>query len=156
GSAMTFTPDGKHLVTGGTDGQTVCIWDTATGRLVDELPEPPTVMCSHCAADPAGLLAIATSAHTVCVMNYPATKEWRGLGRLDHAISGLAISPTGTTLAAADECGGVCLWDLSNERQLVRLRVKGEFAQVAFAADGKQLAVATRERLILLDTATGK
>jgi WD40 repeat protein len=155
GTAMAFTPDSKRLVTGGTYDQTVCIWDTGTGKLVDHFPLPQYGYCEQCAAGPGGRLAIATTARAVYVADDPARNEWQRLGQLAHGISALAISPQGTALAAADEQGSVAVWDAATHQQRFRITVKGGAARLVFSPDGKRLAIATRAALTVLDAAKG-
>jgi WD40 repeat protein len=78
--------------------------------------------------------------------------EWRYLWRLCHdgsrqtlrghtgEVTGLTLTKDGRTLATCGTDQSVCIWDLSS-RQHVKLRT-GNFSAVAFAPNGKTLALA--------------
>jgi WD40 repeat protein len=155
GSALAFTPDSKRLVTGGTYDLTVCVWDVATGRLTATLPLPANGYCAHCTAAEDGRLAVATTAQLVFVIDHPDQAGWQQLYKFSHAVSALALAPTGTALAAGDAGGGVCVWDTADYQTLFQLNLKGEVVQLAFSPNGKTLAVATPAQLLLLEARKG-
>jgi WD40 repeat protein len=69
-------------------------------------------------------------------------------GHAGSGLYGLAFSPDGETLASADEAGRVIVWDAGKGSKLHRWDLPGGPRQVAFAADGKHLAVSTNRSVV--------
>jgi RNA polymerase sigma factor (sigma-70 family) len=86
----------------------------------------------------------------------------------DRFLADYALSPDGTALLTLvsepgpDKAGVpttlrlVSLWDLATGRALWRVEVDAVYHASAISPDGRTIAVATAERIVLLEAATGK
>jgi RNA polymerase sigma factor (sigma-70 family) len=114
---------------------------------------------------------LATGCHgnnTINLWNVASGKEIRQFKASGPGVGALSFSPTGHALASGSEDGAVELWDpASGTRHWQRLQV-GEVQALAFAPDGKTLAVGgghcmsltparngNRPFLVLLDATAG-
>lgn len=68
---LDFSPDGRRLVSAGTDG-TVCIWDVATGMELLRLKVPGVAQFSHVAWSPDGQQLMAATDRPAIVLFGPA------------------------------------------------------------------------------------
>jgi eukaryotic-like serine/threonine-protein kinase len=155
-AAVTFSPDGRRLVTGGQD-HTARIWDAATGREMQVLRghESPVLAVGF---SPDGRRVVSGSGDGTM-------KIWdAGSGRETHALQGhtqgvtcAVFSPDGRRVASGGGEQGVRLWDAETGQEVAVLA--GDAAGVralAFAPDGLRLAVAAGEAGRVYDTVTGE
>jgi serine/threonine protein kinase/WD40 repeat protein len=114
----TFSPDGRWLVTGVRSD--FCFWEVGSWRLKARLPRDPRSLFSSVAfTRDGGLLALVEGRnrirlHEAATLRQLATLETPG-GRA--SLTGLALSPDGTRLAATTDCNVIALWDLHRLRQ---------------------------------------
>jgi WD40 repeat protein len=159
----TLAVSGHTLATGSTDG-TVRLWDLATHRgLGAPLTHPP----ADGAAD-IGAVAFSPDGRTLATANLSTVRFWnvatrRPVGLPLHnqeAVSAMAVSPDGLTLAAASIGGTVRLWDVPTRRQhgaTIGRPAQGigrAIAAVAFTPDGAHLVTAGARIARLWDTGT--
>ncbi|AWM39507.1 ECF RNA polymerase sigma-E factor [Gemmata obscuriglobus] len=170
-SRVCFTADSKALVTSGSWGTGTRFWDVATGKLVrsflaDEKEQPHGTSCS--ALSPNGkIFADATySSHSSASAVY-AVRLWdTETGKKLHDLSGhtdrigaVAFSPDGKYLVTGEppypfkwerrpRAGHVFVWEVATGRRVASLPI--EITAVAFAPDGKALAVAVADGTIQL------
>lgn len=156
--AVAFSPDGKLLATGGTDG-TIRLFETASGK---ELPTKreghiASVSSLAFAADDKKLVTGGRDdsvrfwdANTGRPLNCSILAE----GRLEH----LTCSPDGRIVAAAvmGTLTPLLLWDSRSGKEIRRSASLPFAASVAFAPDGKTFAVGGRNKqLEICETASG-
>jgi RNA polymerase sigma factor (sigma-70 family) len=130
---ITYTPDGKHLITASRD-QTVRLWDAATGKelrrfdrsakLVEMKPPQPGVRVAGAVYDPAAAFLVA-------------------------------LAPDGKTLAAT-RGAEVILWDVASGKERRRLAGPPGGSALGFAEGGKNLVLAAGDAAHIWETATGK
>jgi WD40 repeat protein len=153
GSALSFLPDGKHLLVAGRDGRIV-LWEIATGRelwhLNDSKLPGGTIYGAALSADGKLLVAdveqhmgFGASERGLVVWDVATRKELRRLDSPLRWVGGLAFSPDGRTLAAAAVDSECCLltWDVPTGRPRLRFGNRSVSIDGAtFSPDGKLLA----------------
>jgi WD40 repeat protein/serine/threonine protein kinase len=166
---VAFSPDGKQLATAGegrtepgkdTKGQDVAravggvqVWDAVSGKPIRSL-NGQSGRIRDVAISPDGRhLASSAWNGTVTLWELTSGKDlWTtqafepGAGKAPFPAWSLTFSPNGERLAAVGR-GGVKVWDAATGQDLPTLW-KGESGlhKVAFAPDGKRLAVASEVR----------
>ena len=159
--AVAFSPDGKTLISGGTDG-TIRLWEVprplpvagpVAGKEVQVLQTKEPVSAIALSAD-GRLLASGGGARTISVWNFGTRRVVQQL-ETSESVDALAFAPDGKTLAS-NGCRSVCLWDLNTSTARMTM-VDDLVGSLAFTPDGKAVAVGSyRSRVRLLDAATGQ
>src|SRR5262249_20861955 len=109
-----------------------------------------------------GTLLAASNGSVILLWETATGKPTRLFGKHVFGFHGAALSPDGKTLATAVGLGGrkqVSVWDIATGKERLRFQDEalGSGDQLAFAADGKALAVGSTDRSVLLwDPAAGK
>jgi WD40 repeat protein len=158
-----FTPDGRQLITAGTD-HCLRLWDPQTGLplgRIDGVDGP-------CALSPdARLLAEAGSDNQVRLWDLATARPVALCERQPglRGVTGLAFSPNGRVLAAAvaanpfgrDGDPAVCLWKVATSGSLTVLPWRPGLGRtsVTFAPDGKGLVTADGDAVRLWDPGSG-
>jgi len=144
-TGLAFAPDGKRLISGGSD-QKAHLWDVGTGQRLDVFGHPETRCESGVKVD------WSRDGKTL------ALAGWDGLPRLHDAASGkelrtfatdrgpagpLMPSPDGKTVAAVTRDRALRLWDAATGKEICTLaEFSHDVHDVAWSPDGKLLAVA--------------
>lgn len=144
-SAIWFGADGRELVTSDSFSGRPIRWQLATGRRAGDLPGAPAQSMSRDGSKivlddgPLVFLVDATTGDQI--------RQFRTTARV------VDLSPDGGTMAVIDDFGGAWLWDTStgHRRRLTRPD-DGQPAAVTFTPDGKTLAVAVDQRILLWRT----
>lgn len=152
---MIFAPDGKSLVTGG-DG-TLRLWDLSTGQLLRRY---------ELLSDWILRIAFSPDGKTLTVLEGHHDMTWRRLdvatGRERSRIEfpdtrDVALSPRGDRVAAVvRKENTVRIVDAATGKETLRLPYSGEDGGLAFAPDGRSLALADAAGLRVCDATTGK
>jgi len=149
--ALAFSPDGRLLATA--DGQHVVLWSFADPHRPERLGSVEATVSERSAmvfADDGRtlLLSGADTALSVWDVSDPTAPRRTGGPPPGGGHERVALSGKGDLLATADDSGGVVLWDLTDRthpRQLGPALQDGDtVASLAFDADGRTLATATR------------
>ena len=157
--AISFSPDGKTLVSGGRDN-TVRLWDVQTGELKNRLKGHRDDVNAVIFSEDGEMFASGSDDGTVRLWNVrtgETVATLKGDTKFPEEIRDLAFSPNGTTLASAttDE---IWLWDIDT-KQIIRI-LEGHTWQVsalAFSPDSETIASAGWDwTLRLWDAGTGK
>jgi WD40 repeat protein len=165
-TGMTFSPDGKTLVTAG-DDHLLQVWDMATGELRETLAGHNGRVFAPALSDAGGRLTAWSVSLDGQLIEWDLSGD-RRLGRpfaagqaatLGDSAAGVAVSPDGRLLASTDAEGRVRLIDTETLSEVRRLDAVpgGQALAVAFSSDGRTLAVAGQGVAIASrwDVATG-
>jgi RNA polymerase sigma factor (sigma-70 family) len=152
-------PDGKTLISAGWDGL-VRKFDLGTGK---EIPPPPGYVRHLALASSNGgkqfALADSVGRFDVCDAD---GKTLRTIDTRGAAISKVAFSPNGTTLACVEVDGAIRTWDWATGREGTGVTsatpgVQSRASVLQYSPNGRQLLVGLREsNLLCLDAATKK
>ncbi len=161
---LTFSPDGKLLLTNGTpwgrnsQSTTVKIWNAHTGASIAALSDQ-TGWVSMVAFSPDGdLMATSSYDDTVKIWN---TSNWQLeqtlLGHTDN-VDAVAFSPSGQFVVSGAYDATARIWDWRSGRQIHELRGhRGNVLRVAYSPDGQRVASGSFDGEVKLwDVATGQ
>ena len=156
-SPYSFSPDGKFVLIGDTDG-TSHLWDTRAGKEIRSFKSTTSVYSVAFSPDSRRVL-ISSQDKTVRVWDPQTGEELYRLPQIDDVWS-LAFSPDGNSVLLGGLAGIVRLWNVPPGSQLpIFNRHAGPAVGIAFSPDGNYLAtggLGVGGGLQLWDTATGQ
>jgi RNA polymerase sigma factor (sigma-70 family) len=154
---VALSPDGKLVATGG-DKDRPRLWDPATGKEQPPLEGKAGESRSLAFSPDGKLLAVGTRQLTVAWWDVTSRKLLHEESLATRAYTDymtIAFSPNGKVLACACFDGQIRLWDPATGKQLARRGSgQGMLGIVAFAPDGKTLALGGQGSVCLRDAAT--
>ncbi len=161
--AVAFAPDGRSILTAGSDGAR--LWDISTGEMRRVLPHPPLVRAA--AFSPDGTIVVTAGADRTARLW--DTKTGKAIGEpIVHRydVNAVAFSPDGLTILTGcgnavknDEVGTAQLWDAQTRKPLdtPAHQHRSMVNSVAFSPDGKSaLSGGWDNRVIRWDVSTGR
>jgi WD40 repeat protein len=154
--SAAFSPDGTTLAVAGC-GDSVALWDIATRRQVATLTSPLCPLAGQVLFSPNGRTLALFGGHAVSPTGrryHPAACLWNMATRRETTLTDPPLlaatsaqgtfSPSGTTLAVADNSGNIYLWNLAARRVTATVPASSDCASscpIAFSPDGTLLAV---------------
>jgi RNA polymerase sigma factor (sigma-70 family) len=156
---LTFTPDGKRLLSAG-GGGVIRLWDVATGEEALPFAEHVSYVNSVAYSPDGRLLATGGLDGAIRLWEPLSDKPARQLPDGHHQrVWQVAFAPDGRTLLSYGHDGSIRFWDVAAGRETRRLQIwtdarpPGSFA---LSPDGRTLAVWRKNGAVaLLDAATG-
>ncbi len=154
---VAFSPDGRHVATGSSDGSAI-VCDTATGSRIFRIRANwSATQLQDLVFSPEGRLLVTASEDATAQVWDAASR--RRLQTLMHegVVYDLAFSPDGRLLATASFDGTARVWEVGSGRQLLTLTHGREVYGVAFDSDGELLATGCRDKSARVwDVASGR
>jgi WD40 repeat protein/actin-like ATPase involved in cell morphogenesis len=155
-NAVAFTPNGKFMASGSSDG-TVRGWSLRTGESVGTLPGPQDrVTCVSFSPD-GRFLAAGGLDKTIRVWKLPKGEPLHAFKHMDWVWS-IAVSPSGQILASGGADKKIKLWSLETDELLNTLDGHSHWVMaLAMGADGRALASGGADGTARLwETSTGR
>lgn len=148
--AVAFHPDGERIAAVGLDGR-LGIWDTGSGRRLAQ-PAGHEAIVTAVAFDPAGNLLASGDRNGRVVLWRADSAEVPRSFDLGSLVNALAFSPDATLLAVATDEPEVTIWDVARANRVLDLagRHRDFVRDVAFSADGRQIATASEDGLVIV------
>jgi RNA polymerase sigma factor (sigma-70 family) len=156
---VSFTPDGKRLLTQGSDGM-VRLWDTTTGKELRHLADEGEGKLGAAALSPDGKrVAAAVEGPNGCIHIWDLENGTKigTLRRGNYPI--LRFSTDGKLLAATYLQWGLELWDVAGLRKVRSWQAHGahQVSTVAFSGDAQKMLTGSHDgKVRLWDVATGR
>jgi WD40 repeat protein len=151
--ALAFSGNGKRLA--GADHLHITLWDATTGQRLAAFQGQKQRAFALAFAPNVALLASGYGDGTVQLWDALKGEPRYILSGHDKPVFALAFTADGHLLASADFAGLVKLWDMASRTEWATFGKLGDnVAGVAFAPDGKTLAVAVGWTVELWDVGT--
>jgi WD40 repeat protein len=157
-NSVTFSPDGRFMVSGGYD-PIVTVWDAATGDEVKNLQGHTDYVNSVAFSPNGNRIASGGADKTIRVWDIVSGSELMALRGHSGEIYSVAFSPDGKRIASggADD-RTVRIWDVASGKELTALRGHNdEIIYVGFSHDGRRIVSSGEDKTIKLwDAVSGE
>ncbi|WP_293208259.1 NACHT domain-containing protein [Microcoleus sp. PH2017_01_SCD_O_A] len=148
--AVAFSPDGKLLATGGTDGVVRC-WDVASGKELLTCKGHSNWVSSVAFSPDNKTLASGSSDKTIKLWERHSGECLKTFQGHSDLVRSVAFSPDGKTLATGSDDRSVKLWNCHSGECLQTWQGHSNWVRsVAFSPDGKTLASGSNDRTVKL------
>lgn len=159
-TVAVFSPDNQTLLTGSTD-RSIRNWDVATRKLRGAMEGQPGIVTALTFSGDGKVVAGAFAANPqtgpadVKLWDFANGKELAAIGNLPTVMIGLACAPSGKPVVFWGQ-NFLKVWDGGQETWAPLDGVSGSARSASLSHDGKLLAVATENRLLIRDLGTRK
>ena len=150
---LSFSPDGKRLVSGaGLGDLTAIIWDIASGRSLSTLTGHTAEIYGVAFTPDGARVVTASHDHTLRLWSVPDGKLITSLEGHKDLVWSVAVSRKDGTIASGSQDGELRLWDGKTGKHLKVLANQGTtVGALAFSPDGTRLLSTCGQRLPCLD-----
>jgi WD40 repeat protein len=155
--SVAFSPDGKLLVAGDTDGQ-IRVWQVADGKEILSFQAHTSWIYSVVFSPDGITFASASRDKTISLWNVITGECLKTLQGETSSVRSIAFSPDGQIIASATFEKYIGLWDINTGECLIKLHYKDHWVRkVVFSPDGQTLASGgSDETVCLWDVKTGE
>ncbi len=155
--SVAFSPDGKLLATGDTDGE-IRLWQVRTGKQLFTFKGHTGWVWSVAWSPDGQTLVSGSEDQTLGLWDVPTGKCLKTLYGHTSLVRSVTWSPEGETLASASEDQTVRLWDVPTGKCLKTLHGHTSLVgSAAWSPDGRTLASGSHDQTVRLwDVRTGK
>jgi predicted NACHT family NTPase len=148
--AVEFSPDGKLLATGGTDGVVRC-WDVASGKELLTCKGHSSLVRSLAFSPNGEILASGSNDRTIRLWDCHSSECLQTLRGHSDMVRSVVFSPDGKTLASGSDDRTVKLWDCDSGECLQTWEGHNDWVRsIAFSPDGKTIASGSEDRTVKL------
>ena len=154
-SSVCFSPDGKHIVTGG--GNAVKVWDwkkIKEVRRLEGLYNNDFIETGLSFSPDGKYIAVGSNDKTIIVWDWKNKKEIQKLKGHTGCLSCVCFSPDGKYIASSGSWDDktVRVWDWKNGKEVQRLNIDEVWVEcVCFSPDGKYIASGDYETVRVWD-----
>jgi WD40 repeat protein len=149
-SSVSFSPDGKTLVSGSADN-TIKLWDVQTGKEITTLRGHDYSVTSVSFSPNGKTLTSSSLDNTIKLWDIQTGKEITTFRGHSDFLWSVSFSPDGKTLASSSLGKTIKLWNVQTQKEITTLRGhdKSVFS-VSFSRDGKTLVSGSADNTIKL------
>lgn len=146
----SFSPDGRHVVSGSTD-YTIKLWDAATGQELETLTGHDDAVSSVCFSPDGTRIVSGSEDATVRLWDAVTGDELKSLKGHGYPVNSVSFSPDGTHIVSCGHDYSVKLWDAVTGEQIDTHRQhKSWVYSVCFSPDGTWVASGSYGNSIIL------
>ena len=148
--SVSFSPDGKRIVSGSGD-ETIRIWDATTGKVLDTL-EGHTDDVTSASFSPDGKRIVSGSSsldNTIRIWDATTGKELETLEGHTNGVTSVSFSPDGKRIVSGSRDKTIRIWDATTGKELDTLKGHTSVvASVSFSPDGKRIVSGSWDKTI--------
>jgi WD40 repeat protein len=156
-NAVSFSPDGRHAVSGG-DDQTLKLWDIATGTEIRTFTGHASLVSSAVFSPDGRSILSGSWDQTLILWEADTGRTIRSFKGHSGSVSSVAFSPNGRYALSGSYDKSLVLWDVDTGRELKTLTGhSGYVTSVTFSPDGRSALSGSHDKtLILWNIETGE
>jgi serine/threonine protein kinase/WD40 repeat protein len=150
---VAYAADGKYVAAA--SGTIITIWETGSGRVIQEIEQESDVNCMEFTAAPHRLV---TGGKGLIIWNIENGKATQRLGDESQDITHLSVSADGTQLLSATDSGLIQLWEPGQEQPLSYTISENEegISQLLIAPDSRHYMICSAANFRMCDLQTGE
>lgn len=154
-TAISFSADGKRVISGGKDCS-IIVWEYSSGSKLVEIQTPTPVVHIACSRDGSTIVGCGNAPSGGWIKGWKGSSGEEQLNIPVSKIAVLTFSPAGDVFAAGGEDGSVTLWKTASGERIAGLAGhRRPIGHLVFSHDGTFLASADESAIRLWDIPRG-